>query len=141
MAHRSIPHATTDGSPAQLLFWREIRTKIPSLIAGRSRTGGAADRIARDNDACGKQRGKDYADHQRNAKESHFERGDQVLLKQPKEGKLNTFFALEQYKVVSMQDYQQLFREMSQCSLPSERRKSSLWQSLIDSSIDLTTSS
>ena len=39
------------------------------------------------------------------------------------------------------QDYQQLFREMSQCSLPSERRKSCLWQSLIDSSIDLTTSS
>ena len=67
-AYRSTPHTTTGVSPAKLLFGREIRTKLPSLGSRSSRV--AADEEVQDKDIVAKQKGKDYADNRRNARES-----------------------------------------------------------------------
>jgi len=77
-AYRSTPHTTTGVSPAKLLFGSEIHTKLPSL-------GSCSSRVAADEDvqdSVAKQKGKDYADTRRNARESDLQQGDQVLLKQ-----------------------------------------------------------
>ena len=60
----------------------------------------AADEEVQDKDIVAKQKGKDYADNRRNARESDLQQGDQVLLKQNKRNMLDTHFHPEPYKVV-----------------------------------------
>lgn len=58
------------------------------------------DEDVQDKDSVAKQKGKDYADTRRNARESDLQQGDQVLLKQNRSNKLDTPFHPEPYKVV-----------------------------------------
>lgn len=79
MMYRSTPHSTTGISPAELLFKRKIRTKIPDISDYRS-----IDQEIRDRDSERKGKGKMYGDNRRNAKESEIHEGDSVLVKQQK---------------------------------------------------------
>ncbi|KAL9970182.1 hypothetical protein ACROYT_G022515 [Oculina patagonica] len=84
--YRSTPHSTTGFSPAELLFRRRVKTKLPQLQEFR-----IEDEV-RDRDSERKEKGKVYADYRRNARESEFQEGDKVLLRQEKENKLSTPF-------------------------------------------------
>ena len=84
MMYCSTPHSTTGVSPAELLFKRRIRTKLPHL-----KEFGIEDDV-RDRDSQRKAKGKVYAECQRNACESEIREGDKVLLRQEKENKLST---------------------------------------------------
>ena len=75
-AYRSIPHGTTGRSPAELLFNRKFRGKIPDLSIDH-----AYDHELHDRDAEQKAKTKDYADTQRRASHSNDEAGDEVRTK------------------------------------------------------------
>ncbi|KAL9967186.1 hypothetical protein ACROYT_G025364 [Oculina patagonica] len=92
--YRSTPHSTTGVSPAELLFGRRMRTKLPQL-----QEFSIEDEV-RDHDSERKEKGKVYADSRRNACESEIQEGDKVLLRQEKENKLSTPFKQSPFTVV-----------------------------------------
>ena len=92
--YRSTPHSTTGVSPAQLLFGRRIRTKLPHL-----QEFSIEDEV-RDRDNKRKEKEKVYADCQRTARESEIREGDKVLLKQEKEKKLSAPYKQSPFKVI-----------------------------------------
>lgn len=87
LMYRSTPHSTTGVSPAEMLFRRKIRTKIPDIVNYEN-----LDDIVRDRDSEMKGKGKIYADQRRNVRQSEIYEGDIVLMKQSKENKLSTTF-------------------------------------------------
>uniref|UniRef100_A0AAV2J4I9 Uncharacterized protein n=1 Tax=Knipowitschia caucasica TaxID=637954 RepID=A0AAV2J4I9_KNICA len=76
--YRSIEHSTTGRSPAELLFNRKLRGKLPDISTPR------IDIEARDTDAENKGKYAEYADQRRGAKPSPVQVGDEILLKQDK---------------------------------------------------------
>ena len=91
MMYHSTPHSTTDISPAELLFRRCIRTKLPQL-----QEFSVEDKV-RDCDSERKQKEKVYADCKRNVQESNIQEGDKVWLRQQKENKLSTTKTISTY--------------------------------------------
>ena len=96
LAYRSMPHNTTGVSPAELLFGRKLRTKIPELNEREY----VSHQAVRDHDAEQKAKSKEYADRARGAKLSEIMPGDQVLVKQDKSNKLDTPFAPKPFTIV-----------------------------------------
>ncbi|KAL8610172.1 hypothetical protein ACOMHN_005946 [Nucella lapillus] len=94
LAYRSTPHTTTGISPAELLFSRKIRTKLPTLCSTYRPTTDSA----RDQDALRKEAGRVYADNKRHARDSNISVGDEVLLKQKRQNKLSTTFEHQPYR-------------------------------------------
>ncbi|KAJ8366291.1 hypothetical protein AAFF_G00363010 [Aldrovandia affinis] len=92
--YRSIDHATTGKSPAELLFNRKMRGKLPDISTAQ------ADLEVRDRDAEQKGKSKIYADERRGAKYSDVDICDTVLVKQEKTDKLTTPFNTTPHKVV-----------------------------------------
>lgn len=92
--YRSIDHSTTGRSPAELLFNRKLRGKLPDIATPRS------DLEVRDTDAERKGKSKIYADDRRGAKHSEVQAGDEVLLRQEKLDKLTTNFNQIPHKVI-----------------------------------------
>ena len=76
IAYRNTPHPTTGMCPAELMFRRKLRTKLPEL-----RENVRLDEEMRDKDRE-KEKMKGYADKRRNAKESNLSEGEKVLLRQ-----------------------------------------------------------
>ena len=95
VAYRSTPHTTTGISPAELLFGRKMRTKLPEF-----REESVASEV-RDRDSEMKAKAKLYTYKKKNAKPSALIPGDKVLLKQERQNKLSTAFAHEPYDVVA----------------------------------------
>ncbi|CAL1586203.1 unnamed protein product [Knipowitschia caucasica] len=93
--YRSIEHSTTGRSPAELLFNRKLRGKLPDISTPR------IDIEARDTDAENKGKYAEYADQRRGAKPSPVQVGDEVLLKQDKVNKFTTTFNHTPHTVVS----------------------------------------
>ena len=87
VAYMSTPHTTTGVSPAELLFGRKMRTKLPELREE------SIESEMRDRDGEMKAKAKQYADKKRNAQESDLAPGDKVLVKQERKNKLSTPFA------------------------------------------------
>lgn len=94
LMYRSSPHATTGVSPAELLYGRKIRSKIPQLQEYRSQ-----DSEIRDRDCERKEKGKVYSDRKRNARDNDIQTGDKVLLRQNRRDKLDTKFGHEPFTV------------------------------------------
>ena len=95
VAYRSTPHTATGVSPAELLFGRKMRTKLPELREESIATE------MRDRDSEMKAKAKQYADKKRNAQESDLTPGDKVLVRQERRNKLSTPFAPEPYDVIT----------------------------------------
>ena len=91
MMYRSTPHSITGVAPAELLYGRTYRTKLPQLREI------AVDSEVRDRDAERKRKGKVYADYKRNAVESTIQTGDKVLMRQKKKNKLSATFKGEPF--------------------------------------------
>ncbi|XP_064638332.1 uncharacterized protein K02A2.6-like [Lineus longissimus] len=94
-AYRAKPHPSTGQSPAELLFGRKLRTKIPELGHGVG-----DDLEIRDRDAELKGKAKLYADKRWNASESDIKVGEMVFVKQDRMNKMDTPFRPGPYTVV-----------------------------------------
>lgn len=100
LMYRATPHPTTGRSPAELMFGHRIRSKLPQLSAFRRE-----DEETRDRDQISKEKGKQYGDNKRRAKESTIAVGDYVLAKRMrKDNKLCTEFMNEEFVVLTKQD-------------------------------------
>jgi transposase InsO family protein len=94
-AYRSTPHSTTGVAPAELLFGRKIRTKLPELQRYE-----VNDEEVRDRDLYKKVKSSGQMDVKRRAEKCDLELGDQVLVKADKQDKLSTNFKPVPYEVV-----------------------------------------
>ena len=81
MAYRATPHKVTGRSPAELLFNRRIRTKLPRLKVQKE---GEMDREGREKHRKEKEKQKTYADEKRKAKTKVVKTGDQIMIQQKK---------------------------------------------------------
>ena len=78
LSYRSTPHTSTGLSPAQILFGRELKTKLPQVPnVPQNKT----DQVIRQNDARAKATMKHYADKKQYIKPSNIQTGDNVLVK------------------------------------------------------------
>lgn len=93
--YRGIVHNTTGKSPAELLFKRKMRGKLPEL------TSVDKDLEVQDHDAEKKGKYKLYADEQCKAEYSNVAVGDRVLIRQDKMDKFTTSFKATPHMVVS----------------------------------------
>ena len=93
--YRTTPHSTTGMSPAELLFRRKLRTRIPTIDEFS-----AQDQEVQDRDGEAKEKGKLYADEKRQACESDMKEGYTVLLKQQQQNKLTPTFSPEPFRVL-----------------------------------------
>ncbi|XP_052777873.1 uncharacterized protein K02A2.6-like [Mya arenaria] len=98
--YRATKHATTKYSPAELLFGRQIRIKLPFAPSKPSKENVQVK--ARENDAYQKAKMKSYADAKRHAKPATFNVGDSVLVKQHKTNKFSTPFDSQPYKITKI---------------------------------------
>ena len=97
LQYRTTPHATTKGPPAELLFNRVIKGKLPTLekknVVDRHRE-------AKENEQSRKTYNKSYADNRRFVRRSDIKVGDCALVKQEKQNKLTPRFNQTQFVVV-----------------------------------------
>ncbi|XP_060076193.1 uncharacterized protein K02A2.6-like [Ylistrum balloti] len=96
LAYRGTPHAVTGVSPAELMFGRKLRNKVPQLDVHRNET---IEEGVRDRDWFAKVKNKLYIDEKRGAKESDLVEGDQVLVKQSRNNKLSSPFNPTPFKL------------------------------------------
>ncbi len=98
--YRQTPHSTTGVPPAQLLFNRATRGKLPSMSKEYKLTDRHNE--ARENEERKKTKGRNYADTRRRTRHSKIEVGDRVLVKQTRHNKLSTNFSTTPYTVVKV---------------------------------------
>lgn len=96
--YRSTPHSITLKSPAELMYKRALRDKIPTMNRSYPQP---VDEELRDRDKITKNKGKEYADEKRHAKTSEINEGDKVLVKRLiPTNKLATTFEPTEYQVI-----------------------------------------
>ncbi|XP_062541582.1 uncharacterized protein K02A2.6-like [Armigeres subalbatus] len=96
LTYHSTSHSTTGKSPAELMFGRKIRCKLPVIPPMILEDG-----EIRDRDRILKEKGKVYADNRRKARESDIDVGDHVLAKRMKKNnKLEADFSPEEFEVI-----------------------------------------
>ncbi|XP_014670181.1 PREDICTED: uncharacterized protein K02A2.6-like [Priapulus caudatus] len=100
LAYRSTPHSVTGATPAELMFGRNIRTKLSQSVEDCASEQGDIDSKARVTDAKCKLQSKQYADKKRHAVASDLDIGDRVLLRQDKQNKLTTRYEHDPYEIV-----------------------------------------
>ncbi|CAB3983491.1 PREDICTED: uncharacterized protein K02A2.6-like [Paramuricea clavata] len=98
--YRSTPHSTTHTSPAEVLFNRSIRFKLPSFSSLQHNDGPMEHHVVRDKEE--KEKMKVHADRRNNAKESQLKVGDHVLMQVPKDNKLSMPFNPKPFKVIEI---------------------------------------
>ena len=98
--YRATPHSTTKVAPAELLFNRSIRTKLPQH--GTTSTPIDKHDIATENDHKSKSQMKMYADKARHTRKRQINVGDVVLCRQQKVNKFSTKFSPNPYKVIKV---------------------------------------
>ena len=91
--YRATPHATLKKAPAEILFSRNIKTRLSQITVKSS------DKQLRHTDKHSKQKMKVYADERSNVQSSKLKIGDNVLVKQPKQNKLSTPFDLKPLQI------------------------------------------
>lgn len=98
--YRATQHSTTTVSPAELLFGRKLRTKLPQQNITVSPKD--LEERVRVEDRSRKERMKKNADVTNHAKQRKITVGDNVLVKQKKCNKLTTPFDPKPYKVITV---------------------------------------
>ena len=85
-SYKATTHPTTGYSPNKLMFGRELKGRLPSVIEDKSNVD--VRREVRNRDSSKKQQWKAYGDNRRNVCNSQIEMGDQVLIKQKRNNML-----------------------------------------------------
>ena len=96
--YRITPHSTTKVPPAELLYNRNLKGKIPS----ESNTRVDKHDLARENDENSRSYNKRYADDRRKTRENIIKVGDSVLLKQKVKNKVMAKFNTEPCIIVNI---------------------------------------
>ena len=96
--YRITPHTTTKVLPAQLLYNRPVKGKLPMLP--RKHKNINRHREARENDQLRKENAMNYANKRRNTKECDIKVGDLVICMQKKTNKFSSRFNVQSYKVI-----------------------------------------
>ena len=110
LAYRSTPHPSTGRSPAELMYGRQLRTKLPDVL--RSPAPERSD-VLRSHQRNG-DRGKRYVDKRRRARPHDFCVGDKVLVRVPKRlNKLTSKFFPEPYTVTAVTGSQLTVKRLS----------------------------
>ena len=98
--YRSTPQETTGKSPAELMFGRNIRDKLPCLSKLLNKFD---DEEVRDKDREMKDKGKTFADKKLKAQETDIQVGDQVILKNLRKlNKLEMNYESEYFEVMTL---------------------------------------
>jgi len=100
-AYRNTPHCTTNKSPAELLFHRRPRTRLPQAETDNCRNSKVDEEI-RERDATAKQNMKVYSDSRRHATTNIFNVGDKVMVKIPKQNKLSSHYDPAPYTITDI---------------------------------------
>lgn len=98
--YRATPHSTTNVAPAELLFNRTIRTKLPQQYTSSKPIDKHI--MAKENDHKSKSQMKRYTDQARHTKKTLINVGDLVIYKQQKKNKFSTKFNPAPYKVTKV---------------------------------------
>ena len=102
LAYRSTPHSTTGKSPAELLFRRKLKTKLPDLSdVGEEEEVEVSHQSVRDRDAEKKQANKDYVDGKYHAQDRDVRVGESVLLEKKRDNKLSASYEKAPYQVTA----------------------------------------
>ena len=103
--YRATPHSSTGVSPAEALYGRKIRVKLPE---NENRTNSKhddnqeqLDHQIRQHDETMKAKMKRYADNKRHASDSNIQIGDTVLVRQKRSSKLTPFYAAKPLQVTA----------------------------------------
>ena len=94
--YRATQHSTTSVPPAEALFGRNIKTKLPEV---RPKVTGSSHKDIIERDDMRKTVMKDVADQRNHAQECGIKENDIVLVKQPRSNKLTTPFNPNPYRV------------------------------------------
>ena len=94
--YRATPHSTTGQSPAQLMFQRPIKFRLPEKQE-RERD----DEVLRRKDEAAKAKQKQYANLRNHAKQSSLRVGDPVLIRVPQTKKSQPPFNPEPYTLTA----------------------------------------
>lgn len=78
--YNSTPHSVTGKTPSELFFKRKFRDKIP-MVGDVGYEPHDTETEVKDRDKIMKEKGKEYADRKRKAKECELEPGDKVYIK------------------------------------------------------------
>jgi hypothetical protein len=104
LAYRSTPHCTTGMSPAEMMFKRKLRTKLPLISELEGWEEPSVDlrlKATYEEDEARKMKMKTYADEKRRAKPKELQPGDQVLLKnEQRSNKMTPTYQEQPYEVV-----------------------------------------
>lgn len=96
LTYHSTNHSMTGRSPAELMFGRKIRNKLPGVPAVE-----VFDEEVRDRDRVHKENQKAYADKKRSAEESEIAVGDRVVMQRMKKvNKLQSNYSPQEFEVV-----------------------------------------
>lgn len=96
LTYHSTNHSVTGKSPAELMFGRKIRNKLPGIPFQE-----LMDEEVRDRDRLHKEKQKAYIDLKRSAVESGIAVGDRVVIKRMKKAnKLQSDYSPEEFQVV-----------------------------------------
>ena len=99
--YRTTPHSTTGCPPAELLFNRKVRNKLPHITAATLNDDKSTNfKEVREKDRRAKLKMKTYADERTKAKSSDIKIGDAVLARQRKQNKFSTRFDPVPFQVV-----------------------------------------
>ncbi|XP_062538768.1 uncharacterized protein K02A2.6-like [Armigeres subalbatus] len=109
LTYRASVHSTTGKSPAELMFGRKIRTKLPHLTDSWEN-----DEDTRDQDSIRNEKGREYSDATRRATVKDIVVGDTVLLKRMiRDNKLSTAFMNEEFVVIRKQGADVIIKSLS----------------------------
>ena len=89
-SYKATTHPATGYSPNKLMFGREQKGKLPSVIEDKSNVD--IRREVRNRDSSKKQQWKAYGDNRRNVCNSEIEMGDQLLIKQKRNNMLTPYY-------------------------------------------------
>ncbi len=92
LAYRSTPHRASGETPANLMFGRDVRTKLPSLVTDKRDT-----KDIESHHKSYKEKIKQYADMTNRAKEHNFKLGDIVYVASMEDGKLDSKYRDTRY--------------------------------------------
>ena len=96
MNYRNSPHSTTNVAPAQVMFGRKLKTKLPKFSIKRK------DSHFRSRDSRMKEKNKANADIKSRAKQQNVSIGDKVLIKRQKHNKVETPYNPKPGKIVKI---------------------------------------
>ena len=96
--YRATPHSMTGVSPAEALFGRKIKVKLPEIYLSKPNNTHLDNKI-RTNDSLNKKKIKAYADKKRRATMPDIRVGDTVLCRQRRQNKMMTFYSPRKLKV------------------------------------------